>query len=539
MRKIGSILLSVLILVSLLSGCGQSKKSAKHEDNEDITDGTVPQSYALPIGNGETIEYSGPDSWYAPASLSKDLPVWQEVEKRLGIKIKWEVSPSDQWNTTMYTRIASGRGLPDIMGLPNWQCADIDKLSSENVIIPLNSLINNYAPNIKKILNDNSNVRKQTTAPDGKIYSIDEYFEANEYYDSVLIRKDWLDKLNLPVPKTVDQFLATFKAFKEKDPNGNGKNDEIPLSVSEGYKYDYFSSGFGLASPLQECLPDANGKVVYEKTTPNYKNFLSFLADLYKSGLMDPQYAVGDTSKFESLVAQNIIGVTVGGGDWEARYEADLHNAGYKDADYMLIDPPTDDQGNIQLVKRTELGGQIGISSDCKNPELCIKIMDYLWGSDEGNTLLHYGLEGTSYTVDENGKKHFTDFVTNNPDGLDAGSALRSIGAWPSLFDRQTREFMSDLFPQDAVQYYSDNMAAGKYIDPFPKMLYTKEDISTASEILGDINTYQQEMELKFILGQEDIAKYDTEYLPKMKDLQVDRYVALRQQQYDRYQSAR
>lgn len=534
MRRIGTIFLVLLLIISCFSGC-KPKKTVNTQNSTGVANGTTAVAYDLPIGHGETIVYSGPDSWYAPASLSEDLPVWQEVEKRLNIKIKWEVSSSDQWNTTMFTRIASGRDLPDIMGLPTWQNANIDRLASEGVIIPLTDLINKYAPNIQKILNQNSDARKQMTAPNGNIYSIDECFEANEYYDSLLIRKDWLDKLNLSVPKTIQEFTNVFKAFKENDLNGNGKNDEIPLSVSEGYKYTYLSSGFGLASPLQDCLPDANGKVIYEKSTSNYKDYLAYLNYLYENGLMDPQYAVGDAAKFEALVSQNIIGVTVGGGDWEARYEADLHSAGYTDADYMLIDPPADENGKVQLVKRQMLGGQIGISTDCKNPELCIKIMDYLWGSDEGNTLLHYGLEGQSYTTDANGKKEFTDFVKNNSEGLDAGSALRSIGAWPPLFDRQTREFMSDLFPADAVKYYADNMAAGKYVNPFPKMLYTQEEVSSSDEILGDLETYQQEMELKFILGQEDISKYDTEYLPKMKELRLDDYVVIRQGEYDRY----
>lgn len=533
------LLCALLCFTAAMSGCKTSgNASVAYNDNADITDDTKPKDYSLPIGDGETtLVYSGPDSWYAPASLSKNLPVWQEVEKRLGIKIKWEVSPSNQWNTTMFTRIASGRTLPDVMGLPNWHNADIARFADEKIIVPLNGLINEYAPNIKKLLKENGDIRKQMTAPDGRIYSIDEYFEANEFYDTILIRKDWLDKVNLGIPKTIDEFIAVFEAFKKTDLNGNGKNDEIPLSVSEGYRYDYFCSGFGLSTPLQDCALDKDGKVVFQRATPEYRDFLSFLADMYKRGLMDPQYAVGDPSKFESLVVQNVVGVTVGGGDWAARYEAGLKASGVKDADYVLIDPPVDKNGNLQMVKRPSLGGQIGISADCKIPEIAIKFMDYLWATDEGNILLHYGLEGVSYTKNDKGEPVLNDFVMKNPDGLDPGSALRSIGAWPPLFDRQTRDFMSAFFPEDAVQYYADNVAQNKYVEPFPKILPTADEVKEASKILGDINTYQKEMEIMYILGQENISTYDTVYLPKLKELHLDQYVELRQRQYERFKS--
>jgi hypothetical protein len=118
--------------------------------------------------------------------------------------------------------------------------------------------------------------------------------------------------------------------------------------------------------------------------------------------------------------------------------------------------------------------------------------MDYLWGSDEGNILLHYGIEGQSYTVD-GGKPKLTEWVLDNPDGLDPGSALRTPGAWPLLFDRQTREFMASFFTPQAAAYYAANTEAGLYIDPFPSILATKAESDAFAGMTTEFDTCQKE----------------------------------------------
>ncbi len=72
------------------------------------------------------------------------------------------------------------------------------------------------------------------TAPDGNIYALPQVNECYHcmYQQRMWIYKPWLDKLGLKMPTTTDEFYEVLKAFKTKDPNGNGKADEIPLSGS-------------------------------------------------------------------------------------------------------------------------------------------------------------------------------------------------------------------------------------------------------------------------------------------------------------------
>lgn len=81
-------------------------------ESADILDNSVPESYSLPFGKGITITYSGPDNWYVAASLSNNLPVWQEVSERTGVNFSWQVLPSAQWNQSMKLKINGGENCP-------------------------------------------------------------------------------------------------------------------------------------------------------------------------------------------------------------------------------------------------------------------------------------------------------------------------------------------------------------------------------------------------------------------------------------------
>ena len=391
-------------------------------ESADILDNSVPESYSLPFGKGITITYSGPDNWYVAASLSNNLPVWQEVSERTGVNFSWQVLPSAQWNQSMKLKINGGGELPDMMGIPDWGNGDINKYAEEKVIIPLNELINKYAPNIKRILKENPLLRKQMTAADGNIYSIDEFFSANHYDKAVIIRKDWLEKCGYRegwIPKTKEEFVDVMERFRdyrdaEKLPlsgSADAKNGVIPLVAAEGYMYDLFCSGFGLSAPLQDCAVNEDGKVVFQRATPEYGEFLEWMADLYSNKLLYSGYAASSESDFEKLIIQNRVGISVAAGDTMDKYNSLLKRYGI-DGEYILINPPVDDEGNITLVKRSLSGGQIGISYDCEDPVTVIRLMDYLWASNEGMILMHYGLEGITYDYDEDGNIRFTDFVT-------------------------------------------------------------------------------------------------------------------------------
>ncbi|HML45440.1 MAG TPA: extracellular solute-binding protein, partial [Clostridia bacterium] len=107
-------------------------------------------------------------------------------------------------------------------------------LLEEGVIIPLDGLIADYAPNLTKIYEESPDAKKQATLDDGANY----YFpflrlEPESKAGGPILRKDWLEKLGLDLPVTMDDWHDMLVAFRDNDPNGNGEADEIPF-ISRG-----------------------------------------------------------------------------------------------------------------------------------------------------------------------------------------------------------------------------------------------------------------------------------------------------------------
>ncbi|WP_127579582.1 extracellular solute-binding protein [Paenibacillus koleovorans] len=546
-KKVALATASVVLLTGVLSACGSSGNEGNNTTtpSESAKPTASAASNPMPIvkEGSVTLSIGVPDNPYAPKSYTQNLPVWAEIEKRTGVKIKWDVTPSAQYNQSMNIRMAAATELPDIFQLPS----DPVTAAEDGLIIPLNDLIDKHAPNIKKYFETYPNIKKLLTAPDGKIYTLTNDVSGTGISDPFgwLIRKDWLDKLGLKEPTTLDEWYTVLKAFKEKDPNGNGKQDEIPLAP----QYNWAGlSNFGKAMGLQlgnnysdGWAVDSAGKVSYEWMNPKTKDLIVWLNKLYNEGIIDPEFVTKRTStQIQPDIVKDLVGVTQGFVNNTAKFEAAQNKPGVK---WEIVAPPANAGVKGYYEKYGPISGYYGISKTAKNPEIAIKWLDYVWASEEGARFTNYGIEGTSYTM-VNGKPQFTDFVLNNPDKLAATDALRSIGAFPSLpWIRDDKAVLSNQ-AIDLIKNQPNLMAQVKKMEPYMKdpipfrsMMATKEEAENSKRLSTDINTYLEETMLKFIMGKEPID-WD-KFTKRMKELKIDDIVAIKQAQYDRYLKAK
>lgn len=152
--------------------------------------------------------------------------------------------------------MASG-DLPDAIFNADYSDYELLKLAKDGAIVPLNDLIENNMPNFKKVLEEAPEYKSMITAPDGNIYAfpwIEELGSGKERIQAVdsmpWINVEWLKKLGLDMPTTTEELKEVLIAFKTKDPNGNGKADEIPLSFinkpgAEDLAFLFASFGLG------------------------------------------------------------------------------------------------------------------------------------------------------------------------------------------------------------------------------------------------------------------------------------------------------
>ena len=161
---------------------------------------------------------------------------FQELENRLGVKIEIQgPASSDDYYTAANAMLTSGK-YPDLLYY-DWSRYPGGVLAAveDGVIVPVSEIpeYKEKVPNWFKVLDEHPEVRRSVVEDDGSV-DIFCHWEPNmarSAYWGYAIRKDWLDRLGLEIPKTIDDLYAVLKAFKENDANGNGDaNDEIPFS---------------------------------------------------------------------------------------------------------------------------------------------------------------------------------------------------------------------------------------------------------------------------------------------------------------------
>ncbi len=247
----------------------------------------------------------------------------QLVEKYGNYDLSFDVYPSGEFKqkiTLMVT--AGGSDLPDAI-LLNPGDSTVYDWGKAGAIVALNSYYDNSSFYLKEAVKRTGvNFLPMITSPDGKIYNIPAYNQSltNEYPAKIWIYQPWLDKLGLKAPTTTDELYAVLKAFKEKDPNGNGKADEVPMA---GYAANYFWF-MALMNPFQYISAGndyvvQNGKVGVNFNTDGYKQGLAFINKLTTEGLLSPLTFTQDNTQYRAMIndAATILGVTVGLGNNE------------------------------------------------------------------------------------------------------------------------------------------------------------------------------------------------------------------------------
>lgn len=546
LSRIICILAVLVMIITIMAGCGgNSTNDAQIADTSGQATANTVQESAPADGKltndpNATISIGTMDSFYTPASYTTNLPIFAEIEKKTGVKIKWDVVPTTQYNTVMQVRIAAGGDdLPDIV----LAVGDVAKLAQDGIFIPLDDLINKYGKDIQAIY-EQYPLTKALNMSDGHIYSISTVIAGSQTVTPYthLVRKDWLDKLGLKEPETIDEWYTVLKAFKENDPNGNGKADEIPLSAP-GHVWYFMKLGeaWGL-HPFYTCgwYPDSNGKMQYEFIDSRYKEFLTWLNKLYKEGLIDKEFLTINTDQLKGKISRNIIGAVP---DWSSAiqsYEEALKSNSVQDAHFVGTVPPKGPTGIQKGEVAGIIGAQYGITKASKNPELAMKWINYVYGTKEGQALTNFGIEGYSYTKDANGEISFTDYILKNPNKLSVQDALSAMGCLPNIPYVQLKDNAVAQLASFPERMRNDilnvsNKAEGMYESEILLPPATAEENTKINGLGSDLSTYVWEMTGKFIIGQESLDNFDG-YVEKVKSLDLEQLTEVRQARYDRLQ---
>lgn len=534
----------VVSFAVLTSGCsGDKKEEGGASSSAAASAATTAAPAALPDGkivsSPLTLSYFVQLSTNRPSGMNSlnDMEAYKELEKITGIHADFK-HPTAGQEANQFNLMLSSGDYPDVIEW-NWNSypGGGQNALKSGAIIKLNDYIDKYAPNLKKLLDANPEIRKQISTDSGEIYSFP-FIRNDPYlltYYGLALRKDWLDKLKLEVPTTIEEWHTVLKAFKEKDPNGNGKPDEIPLLFQKG-KLNWGNdilNAWGIRNDFY--LDTATGKVQYGALQPQFKEFLTTMRSWFKEGLIDPDYAATDDKQKNAKVTGDLVGateVTVGGGI--GTYLAAM-NGKHPTFDLVGAPYPTLKKGDKPVLGQQEPifnGLGAAISKNNKHIIETVKWLDYKYG-EKGALLFNFGVDGKSYTMD-NGYPKYSDDVMKNKDGLAFGVALTKYAIPFGAPISQDKRYMEQnaALPQQknalSIWMNADNRGW------LPTLSLTSDESSKLAAVMTDVRTYNDEMFDKFIMGAEPIEGFD-KFVERLNKMGLQDVLKIEQAAYDRY----
>ncbi len=504
---------------------GKSSASASndnfHPEGLPIVDKTVTLN-ALTIRWGNMGDSFAKNAWL------------QELEKNSNVKINWQVISNTDWETQKSVMLASGK-MPDII-VGDMAFGDADIMNNLSLFRPLDDYIDQYMPNLKAAMAEMPDLKKLSTFPDGKVYSLPARLPSRPYSSiQPVINKAWLDKLGLKEPETLDDLYKVLKAFKEQDPNDNGVLDEIPYSDTKDVDMNLFAP-FGITDIRNNHMMLKDGKLEYIPTSDAYKAGIAWVNKLYSEGLIDKETFTQDNTMLTAK-RQNPDAALVGFsyqwtpdavfGPWSKQYVTIAPISGPDGKKYQVGDP------NGLSFRRNELL----ITTACKYPEIAARWADQFY-TGEASIQNFWGAIGTSISKNDDG----TYSLMDPPEGTSADawywdSSLRDFG--PKYVSPEfEKKIKLDPATGDGLKLQLDNLGKDYVTQPFPDVMYTVEEYEEMPTLTTDIESYIKSTRAKWITQGGIDEEWDS-YVKQLNDMGLQKLIKIYSDAYDRYQNVK
>lgn len=534
-------LLGVLCLTIAASLFGCTKKENKKENNNS-GDGKDTEFEAWP--ENITLGWwliGGTNEYYQ--HYFAEMKGWQKIQERTNITIDFQV----QTNNDNYLPMMTAATYPDIITANHYSMypGRLNQLYLDEIAVELNPYLDEYMPNFSKILKEYPTIARDLQVENGKyifastLYDVENEEDrmANSVY-GLAIREDWLDTVGLEMPKNMAEWYDVLKAFKTMDPNGNGLQDEEPVCMaSSGWKYFLCAYGIG-----DDPILDENGKVYYGYATESYKQFLSEMNRWNNEGLFYNWFKKATLIDQEERTIGNFAGAIKTQADeldvdnpdsYISKLRKSVPEAKLTAAPW----PQTVDGKSLCYSNIASFGTDTTIiTSNCKTPEAAAYFIDYLY-SEEGSTLLSWGIEGESYEV-VNGEKKMMEGMDEDVQFYDTTIKQRYTYADPTTIGfPMFKTFASCILATKSDSYVDACRTWAKgdtsYRMPYAVMLNDKQT-ATIDDAENTMKDYIRENRQDFIEGKEPLTNYDN-YVEQLKLLGLEDYIAIWQECYDAY----
>ena len=585
MKRRIALLLAAVTVTTSLAGCGacgsgdgntaqttETTETTQQEETGETAEETAVGSAEDTQNTGYPIVQPGemPDIevFKSVADLEPEDPnenLWmQKATADTGVTFNWTTVPGNSAGERVAMMLATN-DLPDVF----WNGVTRDQVlqyMNAGIFMPVEDLVDQYMPNLKKIFEERPQYKAMCTAPDGHMYGFPRVEEMNGLTSTpggVYVNQEWLDQIGAEVPSTLDEWVDMLYAFKEAgDLNGNGEADEWPLSwdYAEGWDniFAWVSGCYGTPDVSNGPLNSQDGftnhlfvkdnKIGYAPTEESFQKTAELFHQFYVDGILNPDSfapTTSGTSLHKQKLQQDLpmLGTFMAWGR-----DGNITNRDVM-AQYVAqprVEGPAGKSGyvrNTSELSTTSLGM---ITVECENPEIVARFIDYCYAPANSVTL-NWGAEDFVYKKDENGilrwdvdadgnvifKNDFTEFWQMREHSTIGGPNIVLNDYYDTVVE----------YPRDAQTLYDEQVACGKkelleeYTPVTPRAWFLPEEQAQIDQLLPQINNVVDATVQRWIID----GGADTESEQFKADLDaagLQTFLGVWQAAYDRYLDA-
>lgn len=548
-KSVSSFLAVLLVAAGFLSGCGKETPSSANvqssagssvsstgsEASSEAAPAEVDLSLPIskePITLSYFINMNGAMSATMPTYA--DVAAFKEMEARTNIHIDW-IHPTG--GNEQFALMVASDNLPDMINWPFGNAkGGAEALIRDKIILPLSEEdLKTYAVNYMTALEKNPIVRRNTVLDDGTMYQFVNFnydWAKEETVDFQIkgpyIRMDWVDKVGLKAPTTIDELYEVLKAFKEQNVNGQG--NVIPFVDNKDMgAVKAIAGSFGVRWSMQS----RNGEVVFGPTQPEFRTYLETMNKWYSEGLINNDFPVMESTAAKILSSEGGFTISSMGSGLTMQRESLLESDPGSNLDSIpyTIGPDgyqclVDDKGANPRATC--------ITTSNKYVTESLRWIDYAY-SPEGSLLTTYGIEGESYNIVD-GKPILSEKVMFPSDGRNQEETIAryAIGPinYPNARDIGFYEQVN-LNSEQKVRIQT-NWKTGTEDILLPPVTLTTDESVKYGNLMADIKTYVEETTLKFIIGQKPISEFD-DFVSRLESMNLAEAIAIQKAAVDRF----
>ena len=558
-KRIFALILAVLMTAAVFAGCtGPVEQSSVQEESSKPVESSSESSGAadeniITLSDGSTYHYNetGYPITDEPISFTmwiqhtsdkpEEFPIFKLLSEATNVYPEYVVISPTAAEEKMSLMWAS-QDYPDVITGDLIKSSDIDTYAPSGIIQPVDQYFDTIMPNFQTVIQDfELDLMKSA---DGHCYyypTINSAFLGN----GLAINTKWLETLGLDVPNTLDEFYDVLVAFRDKDPNGNGKNDEIPFGAELIWSdtldsIEPFMGAFGCVGGWQ--VSD-DGKVFWGQTTDSYKEGVKYLRKLYSEGLIDAEFFTQDMTGFKAKAQTNpsTYGCVLSFVYSAASRCCTADNVG----EYANMLPLKNSDG-VRLWQSSGPASSVGptliVTSSCEIPQVIARWCDYMYDPNIG-WQIDYAPLGIGY--EKNETTGLWTKIENPPEGYE--SVMDWYGAChyqrlPRILTVHAQEVTNNILDisEDLIEtayqgrdkLYRDNCEFNNY---FPQIPATEEETETLNIYSADVDKIYRETISGLITGTADIDSAWDSYLAQLEAAGLSKITEVYQAQYDRY----